>query len=100
MRVWLPIPGQRPPSFKLRIALRGLSPPVCRRVLVPEYLTLTQLHNVIQVVTGRRTSAHVQHSWHALWRSSGGHLAVLHSGKRTAADRVSSQRTRRLRLRA
>ncbi|NUA31298.1 plasmid pRiA4b ORF-3 family protein [Cupriavidus basilensis] len=36
----------------LRISLRGLSPPVWRWVLVAEYLTLAQLHNVIQVVMG------------------------------------------------
>ncbi|MHA7685194.1 plasmid pRiA4b ORF-3 family protein [Cupriavidus sp. PET2-C1] len=38
--------------LQLRIALSGLSPPVWRRVLVPEHLTLGQLHNVIQVVMG------------------------------------------------
>ncbi|MCY0854004.1 plasmid pRiA4b ORF-3 family protein [Cupriavidus sp. D39] len=38
--------------LQLRISLRGLSPPVWRRVLVPEHLTLAQLHNVIQVVMG------------------------------------------------
>ncbi|MGO4814928.1 plasmid pRiA4b ORF-3 family protein [Cupriavidus sp. 2MCAB6] len=38
--------------LQLRIALRGLSPPVWRRVLVPEHLTLGQLHNVIQVDMG------------------------------------------------
>ncbi|MGT2452370.1 IS1096 element passenger TnpR family protein [Cupriavidus basilensis] len=34
------------------MALRGLSPPVWRRVLVPEHLTLGQLHNVLQIVMG------------------------------------------------
>ena len=38
--------------LQLRISLRGLSPPVWRRVLVPEHFTLAQLHNVIQVVMG------------------------------------------------
>jgi hypothetical protein len=36
--------------LQLRISLRGQSPPVWRRVLVPEHMTLGQLHNVIQVV--------------------------------------------------
>ncbi|MHA7685969.1 plasmid pRiA4b ORF-3 family protein [Cupriavidus sp. PET2-C1] len=39
-------------ALQLRISLSGLSPPVWRRVLVPEHLTLGQLHNVIQVVMG------------------------------------------------
>ena len=38
--------------LQLRISVRGLSPPVWRRVLVPEHLTLAQLRNVIQVVMG------------------------------------------------
>ncbi|RDJ98501.1 plasmid pRiA4b ORF-3 family protein [Cupriavidus lacunae] len=45
-------PGPATPVLQLRIALRGLSPPVWRRVLVPEHLTLGQLHNVIQVIMG------------------------------------------------
>ena len=45
-------PGPAISVLQLRIALRGLSPPVWRRVLVPEHLTLGQLHNVIQVVMG------------------------------------------------
>src|SRR5437868_7406752 len=38
--------------LQLRISLRGLSPPVWRRVLVPDHLTLAHLHSVIQVVMG------------------------------------------------
>ncbi|TPQ32034.1 plasmid pRiA4b ORF-3 family protein [Cupriavidus pinatubonensis] len=45
-------PGPATSALQLRIALRGLSPSVWRRVLVPEHLTLGQLHNVIQVVMG------------------------------------------------
>ncbi|MBF6992498.1 plasmid pRiA4b ORF-3 family protein [Cupriavidus sp. IK-TO18] len=45
-------PGPAISVLQLRIALRGLSPPVWRRVLVPEHLTLGQLHHVIQVVMG------------------------------------------------
>ena len=43
-------PGPAISVLQLRIALRGLSPPVWRRVLVPEHLTLGQLHHVVQVV--------------------------------------------------
>ncbi|WP_430869854.1 IS1096 element passenger TnpR family protein [Cupriavidus basilensis] len=46
------VPGPAISVLQLRIALSGLSPPVWRRVLVPEHLTLGQLHNVIQVVMG------------------------------------------------
>ncbi len=45
-------PGPAASVLQLRIALRGLSPPVWRRVLVPEHLTLGQLHHVFQVVMG------------------------------------------------
>ncbi|MGO4331978.1 hypothetical protein AB4Z48_36925 [Cupriavidus sp. 2TAF22] len=45
-------PGPATSVLQLRIALRGLSPSVWRRVLVPEHLTRGQLHNVIQVVMG------------------------------------------------
>jgi hypothetical protein len=45
-------PGPAISVLQLRIALRGLSSPVWRRVLVPEHLTLGQLHHVIQVVMG------------------------------------------------
>ena len=38
--------------LQLRISLRALSPPVWRRVIVPEHLTLAHLHSVIQVVVG------------------------------------------------
>ncbi|WP_425267454.1 IS1096 element passenger TnpR family protein [Cupriavidus lacunae] len=52
MRVWLPILGRRPPSFNFELLCAGLSPPVWRRVLVPEHLTLGQLHNVLPIVMG------------------------------------------------
>uniref|UniRef100_UPI00129D6A3E plasmid pRiA4b ORF-3 family protein n=1 Tax=Cupriavidus necator TaxID=106590 RepID=UPI00129D6A3E len=38
--------------LQLRITLRGLSPPVWRRVLIPERITLAQLHEVIQAAMG------------------------------------------------
>lgn len=34
--------------LQLRMALRGLSPPVWRRLLIPEHITLARLHEVIQ----------------------------------------------------
>ncbi len=39
--------------LQLRLTLRGLSPPVWRRVLIPEHITLAQLHEVIQAAMGR-----------------------------------------------
>ncbi|MGO4328933.1 plasmid pRiA4b ORF-3 family protein [Cupriavidus sp. 2TAF22] len=38
--------------LQLRIALRGLSPPVWRRLLIPERVTLARLHEVIQAAMG------------------------------------------------
>lgn len=38
--------------LQLRIALRGLSPPVWRRLLIPEHVTLARLHEVIQAAMG------------------------------------------------
>ncbi|QBY55233.1 plasmid pRiA4b ORF-3 family protein [Cupriavidus oxalaticus] len=38
--------------LQLRIALRGLSPPVWRRLLIPEHVTLARLHGVIQAAMG------------------------------------------------
>ena len=45
-------PGPATFVFQFQIALRSLSPPVWRRLLVPEHLTLGRLHHVIQVVMG------------------------------------------------
>ena len=38
--------------FQLKIQLRGIEPPIWRRVLVPADFTLYQLHKVIQIVMG------------------------------------------------
>ncbi|WP_349604957.1 plasmid pRiA4b ORF-3 family protein [Cupriavidus sp. DF5525] len=38
--------------LQLRMALRGLSPPVWRRVLIPGHITLARLHEVIQAAMG------------------------------------------------
>ena len=42
-----------PPSvLQLRISLRGVSPPVWRRLLIPEQVTIAQLHRVMQLAMG------------------------------------------------
>ncbi len=38
--------------YKLKISLRGISPQIWRRVLVPADLTLYELHRVIQIAFG------------------------------------------------
>ena len=39
-------------ALQLRIALRHIEPPIWRRLLVPDYLQLSQLHNVFQGAMG------------------------------------------------
>ena len=71
--------------MQLRMALRGLSPPVWRRVLIPEHITLARLHEVIQAAMGW-TDDHLHQSiirgrrygearegarCHAAWREPG-----------------------------
>ena len=38
--------------FQLRVSLIGIEPPVWRRLLVPQDLTLPRLHTILQVVMG------------------------------------------------
>src|ERR1700709_1443744 len=38
--------------LQLRISLRGVSPPVWRRLLIPEQITIAQLHHVMQLAMG------------------------------------------------
>ena len=38
--------------YQIKITLKGAKPPIWRRVLVPDNLTLNQLHHVIQVAMG------------------------------------------------
>jgi len=45
-------PGPAISVLQLRNALRGLSPPVWRRLLIPEHVTLARLHEVIQAAMG------------------------------------------------
>jgi hypothetical protein len=45
-------PSDAPSVLQLRIGLRGVSPPVWRRVLIPEQVTIAQLHRVMQLAMG------------------------------------------------
>ena len=38
--------------FQLKVALKGVKPPVWRRILVPADITLARLHDVLQVAMG------------------------------------------------
>jgi hypothetical protein len=38
--------------YQLKIALKGIRPPIWRRVVVPSHITFAQLHDVIQTVMG------------------------------------------------
>lgn len=62
--------------LQLRISLRGLSPPVWRRVLIPEHTTLGQLHDVIQVLMGW-TDEHLHQFTIRGWRYGEAHEGVL-----------------------
>jgi hypothetical protein len=42
--------------LQLKISLVGSKPPIWRRVIVPEFLTLADLHRVIQIVMGWQNS--------------------------------------------
>ncbi|TDG17739.1 hypothetical protein EYW47_36580 [Paraburkholderia silviterrae] len=42
--------------LQLRISLRCVGPPVCRRVLIPEQTTIAQLHQVMQLAMGWQTN--------------------------------------------
>ncbi len=38
--------------YQLKITLKGIRPPIWRRVIVPDFMTLQDLHSVIQAVMG------------------------------------------------
>jgi hypothetical protein len=42
--------------YQIKITLKGIEPPIWRRVLVPSTLTLTDLHYVIQIAMGWENS--------------------------------------------
>ena len=45
-------PSEATSVLQLRISLRGVSPPVWRRLLIPEEITIAQLHQVMQLAMG------------------------------------------------
>ena len=45
-------PSEATSVLQLRISLRGVSPPVWRRLLIPEQITIAQLHQVMQLAMG------------------------------------------------
>lgn len=48
-------PQKAPPPtsiYQLKVALKGIRPPIWRRVLVPDNITLARLHAVLQIVMG------------------------------------------------
>ena len=49
----MPIPcHQSTPAYQLRIQLRGISPPIWRRLLIPVSSTILNLHEAIQAAMG------------------------------------------------
>ncbi len=45
-------PVSRPKAYQLKVALRGISPLIWRRVLVTSDTTIAQLHDILQIVMG------------------------------------------------
>ncbi|MGT2491798.1 plasmid pRiA4b ORF-3 family protein [Cupriavidus basilensis] len=100
MRAWFPDLRPATSVLQLRIALRGLSPPVWRRVLIPEHITPKQLHDVIQAVMGW-TDEHL-HQFLIGGQGHGeaprGRSAIFHDGYCADAGRICSARVRGHRL--
>jgi hypothetical protein len=52
----LPMPTKKAPPpaavYQLKVTLKGIRPPIWRRVLVPDNIVLAQLHAVVQTVMG------------------------------------------------
>ena len=71
--------SEAPPVLQLRISLRGVSPPVWRRLLIPGQITIAQLHHVMQLAMGW--------NYEHLHRSADGvtvDIATVHSNSSTA----------------
>ncbi|WP_454743394.1 IS1096 element passenger TnpR family protein [Cupriavidus necator] len=67
-------------------------------MLIPEHMTLGQLHAVIQAVMGW-TDEHLHQFTMAVRRSPRGRSPIFHGGNRADAERIRSARARGLRLR-
>ncbi|WP_051495403.1 plasmid pRiA4b ORF-3 family protein [Paraburkholderia hospita] len=63
-------PSEAKSPLQLRISLRGVSPLVRRRLLIPERITVAQLHHVTQLAMGW-TDAHVHQFIIRGWRYGG-----------------------------
>lgn len=46
------ISKMEPLSYQLKVSLKGIQPPIWRRILVPNDITFHQLHEIIQIVMG------------------------------------------------
>jgi hypothetical protein len=53
-------PSEATSVLQLRISLRSVSTPVWRRLLIPEQITIAQLHHVMQLAMGW-TDEHLHH---------------------------------------
>lgn len=63
-------PSEATSLLQLRISLRGVSPPVWRRLLIPERITVAQLHHVMQLAMGW-TDEHLHQFIIRGWRYGG-----------------------------
>lgn len=52
------------PLFQFKMTLKGIRPPIWRRFLVPDWISLSDLHDIIQVVMGWTNS----HMHEFLWK--------------------------------
>ena len=60
-------PSEATSVLQLRISLRSVSTPVCRQLLIPEQITIAQLHHVMQLAMGW-TDEHLHHFIIRGWR--------------------------------
>ena len=52
LRILPPTPAKSANIYQIKVALKGIRPPIWRRLLVPGGITLVYLHNIIQVAMG------------------------------------------------